>query len=110
MGVEEVATETDIPKIKAHALRSRFLTPVYAAMGLTLDAGIFPVQTVFLKWFLLGYLVFGLIYTILNAKTVFECYMMICYEGDENMDAPKSSLFGGRKKKSTTEDEEDPGV
>ena len=97
MGVEEVAKETDIPKLRAHALRSRFLTPVYATMGLLLELSVFTVQTVFLKWFLLGYLVFGVIYAFLNAKTVYECYILICYEGDENMDTPKKRKGAKRK-------------
>lgn len=107
MGVEEVAKETDIPKLYAHALRSRFLTPVYAVMGLVLELSVFTTQTVFLKWFLLGYLVFGLIYVILNAKTIYECYILICYEGDENMDAPKEPLFRGKRKKSNDEEDDE---
>lgn len=90
MGVDEVATETDIPKLRAHALRSRFLTPVFCAAALFLELGLFTVHTVFLKYYLLGYLVFGVIYTLLNSKTVYECYMLICFEGDENMDSPPS--------------------
>lgn len=105
LGVEEVAKETDIPKLRAHALRSRFLTPIYATMGLLLESNLFTVQTVFLKWFLLGYLIFFVIYALLNAKTVYECYMLICYEGDENMDAPKPSRASKRKHREQKEDE-----
>ncbi len=88
MGVDEVAKETDIPKLRAHAMRSRFLTPVFCLAGLLLEVGAFTTQTVFLKYYLLGYLLFGVIYALLNSKTVYECYMLICFEGDENMDAP----------------------
>lgn len=106
-GVEEVAKETDIPKLRAHALRSRFLTPVYAAMGLIFEIDVFTAHSVFLKWFLLFYLLFGLIYVILNAKTAYECYILICYEGDENMDAPKQPLFGRGKKASKDKEDTD---
>lgn len=99
LGVEEISVETDIPKLRAHAMRSRFLTPIFGVMGLLLELGVFTAHTVFLKYYLLGYLLFGLIYAFLNAKTVYECYILICYEGDENMDAPKRSLFGGKKTK-----------
>ena len=100
MGVDELAKEMDIHKLRAHALRSRFLTPIFCLAGLLLEMGAFATQTVFLKYYLLGFIVFGVLYAILNSKTVFECYMLICYEGDENMDAPKggSSLFGREKK------------
>ena len=97
LGVEEIARGTELPKLRAHAMRSRFLTPIFAAMGLFLELDIFTTHTVFLKYFLLGYLLFGLIYALLNCKTVYECYILICYEGDETMDAPRRSLFGGKK-------------
>ena len=109
-GVEEIADETDLPKLKAHALRSRFLTPVYAMMGLILDMKVFQEQTVFLQYFLICYLLFGLIYVILNAKTVYECYILICYEGDENMESSKPSFLERRKKKQEAEDEEDGNI
>ena len=102
LGVDEVARETDIPKLRAHAMRSRFLTPIVCLAGLFLEIGIFQTQSVFLKYYLLGYLLFGVIYALLNSKTIYECYMLICFEGDENMDE-KPSCFslkgkGGRKK------------
>lgn len=98
MGVDEVAKETDIPKLRAHALRSRFLTPVFCAAALFLEIGLFTEHTVFLKYYLLGYLLFGVIYSLLNSKTVYECYMMICFEGDENMDAKPSRRAKKAKK------------
>lgn len=101
MGVDEVAKETDIPKLRAHAMRSRFLTPIFCFAGLLLEIGVFQTQTVFLKYYLLGYLLFGIIYALLNSKTVYECYMLICFEGDENMDAGASRFsFGKRDGKS----------
>ncbi len=100
LGVDEVATETDIPKLRAHAMRSRFLTPIVFFAGLLLEIGIFQAQTVFLKYYLLGYLLFGVIYALLNSKTVYECYILICFEGDENMDEkPSRFSFTGRGKK-----------
>lgn len=96
IGVDEVARETDIPKLRAHALRSRFLTPIFCAAALFLEIGLFTEHTVFLKYYLLGYLLFGIIYAVLNSKTVYECYILICFEGDENMDA-KPSRFSRKK-------------
>ena len=102
LGVDEVARETDIPKLRAHAMRSRFLTPIVCLAGLFLEIGIFQTQSVFLKYYLLGYLLFGVIYALLNSKTIYECYMLICFEGDENMDEKPSRFSfkgkGGRKK------------
>ena len=105
VGVDEVARETDIPKLRAHAMRSRFLTPIVCLMGLFLELGIFKTQTVFLKYYLLGYLLFGVIYALLNSKTIYECYILICFEGDEDMEK-KPSRFSSRKRKG--EGEEDP--
>ena len=98
VGVDEVAKQTDIPKLRAHALRSRFLTPIFCAMALFLEIGFFTEHTVFLQYYLLGYLVFGVIYSLLNSKTVYECYMLICFEGDENMDAKPEKKKKGEKK------------
>ncbi len=96
MGVDEVAKQTDIPKLRAHAMRSRFLTPVFCLMGLLPETGLFTVHTAFLQYYLLGFLLFGLIYALLNSKTVYECYMLICFEGEEEMDEKPSrfSFFG----------------
>ena len=102
LGVDEVAKETDIQKIRAHALRSRFLTPIVCFAGILLEVGVFDTKTVFLKYYLLGFLLFGVIYAILNSKTIFECYMMICFEGDENMDAPPSRFRFGKNADNST--------
>ena len=98
MGVDEVARETDIPKLRAHALRSRFLTPIFVATALFLEIGLFTEHTVFLQYYLLGYIVFGVLYSLLNSKTVYECYMLICFEGDENMDQKPEKKRKGEKK------------
>ena len=98
MGVDEVAKETDIPKLRAHAMRSRFLTPIICCAGLLLEIGIFEAQSVFLKYYLLGYLLFGVIYALLNCKTIYECYMLICFEGDESMEEKPSRFSFGRNK------------
>jgi hypothetical protein len=80
---------------------------VYAVMGLILELNVFRVQTVSLKYFLLAYLIFGLIYVILNAKTVYECYILICYEGDENMESAKPTFFEKRKQQAAKDEEDD---
>ena len=103
MGVDEVAQETDIPKLRAHAMRSRFLTPVFCLAGLLLEVGAFTSQSVFLKYYLLGYLLFGVTYALLNSKTVYECYMLICFEGDETMDAPTRSSRRQSKRRKDNE-------
>ena len=95
VGIDEVARETDLPKLREHALRSRFLTPVFFTVGLMLEVGVFTHMTTFLGYYLLGYILFGILFAFFNAKTVYECYILICFEGDENMDRDrKPSRFG----------------
>lgn len=98
VGVDEVARETDILKLRRHALRTRFLTPVFCFAGLLMELGIFAQHTEFLKYYLLGYLLFGVIYAFFVSKTVYECYMMICYEGDEDMGVSLPTPKGRNKK------------
>lgn len=92
-GIDEVARETELPKLREHALRSRFLTPVFFTAGLLLEVGVFSHMSAFLGYYLLGYILFGIIFAFFNAKTAYECYILICFEGDENMDR-KPSRFG----------------
>lgn len=90
-GVAQLAHETDIPVLEAKALRNKLLTPVFFLLAILTE-----VQTVFgslFPYFAAARLLFGLIYTFLNAKAFFECYIWICLEGDENMEA-KRSRFG----------------
>ena len=114
-GVYEIARETDIPKLKRHAPLSRALTPIVFTVLLFCKSGIVspPTEasgtskllfvTLFALYLLIEYgpIIFGIVYALLNCKTIFECYILICYEGDEEMDAPTRSLF--RRKKDDTE-------
>lgn len=93
IGIDEVAMQTDLPKLREHALRSRFLTPVFFTAGIVLEVGVFSHMTTFLGYYLLGYILFGILFAFLNAKTVYECYILICFEGEENMER-KPSRFG----------------
>lgn len=98
VGVDEVATQTDILKLRRHALRARFLTPVFCLAGLLMELNVFSEHTVFLQYYILGYLLFGVLYAFFVSKTVYECYMMICYEGDEDMGVSLPPPTGRNKK------------
>ena len=107
-GVVEIAKETEIPKLYRHARRSYILTFVFcalAALGRTAELISNVNTSVIFGYVLFGIIIasflFGIVYALLNCKTVYECYMLICYEGDENMDAPRS--FFGRTKGDTRE-------
>lgn len=89
-GLIAVSRETSLPKLTAHAIRSLILTPLFFTAGLLLELDVFEYVSVFLQYYLIGYLVFGLLYTLLGAKTLFEAYVQICYEGEEEMERSPS--------------------
>ena len=92
-GVAEISKETRIPVLQVRAWRNRLLTIPFYALGILLETNAFATVSVFLKWFVLFYMLFGLLYAFFNAKTLFESYVWICLEGDENMER-KESRFG----------------
>lgn len=92
-GVFEISREVEIPVLQAKALRNSIFLCINTAFGLVLETGFFPTVTVFLQVLLAVYLLWFLVYTFLNAKMFFECYVWICLEGDEQMER-KESRFG----------------
>ncbi len=85
-GVSEIATETGIPVLHMRALRNRIFTVIYLLFEVVMTAsGVFKSLSVFLMWLSLFYFLYCLVYTFLNAKLFFECYVWICLEGDEDM-------------------------
>ncbi len=110
-GVYEVAREADIPKLKRHAPVSRALTPIVFTVLLFCKSGIVSPPTeapgtsrvLFIALFVLyllieyGPIIFGIVFALINCKTIFECYILICYEGDEDMEAPTHSPFRRKK-------------
>lgn len=92
-GIAEISAQTEIPVLRLKALRNRIFTLVFYVCGVLLETNIFSHVSVFLRYFMLFYMLFGIIYTFLNAKIFFESYIWICLEGDENMER-KESRFG----------------
>ncbi|MBP3437301.1 MAG: hypothetical protein J6K61_05295 [Clostridia bacterium] len=93
-GVAEIAEETDIPVLRLRALRNRIFTLLFLAFDFLLESGVFERLSVFLALLTVIYLLYGLVYTFLNAKLFFECYIWICLEGDEEMSrAPSRFAF-----------------
>ncbi len=92
-GIAEISTETSIPVLKLKALRNRIFTLVFYVCGTMLETNLFTHISVFLRYFTLFYMLFGLIYTFLNTKIFFESYIWICLEGEESMER-KESRFG----------------
>jgi hypothetical protein len=91
LGVSEISRETDIPVLDARALRNRIFTPPFYGLAVLLNTRDLFAYTNEVVWvFALAYMLFGLLYTFLNAKLFFECYMWICLEGDESMERKPS--------------------
>lgn len=97
-GVSQIAAETDIPVLRMRALRNRIFTVIYLLFEIAMTTtGIFGKVSVFLMWLSLIYFLYCLVYTFLNAKLFFECYVWICLEGDEDMArAPSRFAFINR--------------
>ncbi len=92
-GVAQISTQTDIPVLRLKALRNRIFTLAFYVCGVLLETNLFTHVSAFLQYFTLFYMLFGLVYTFLNAKIFFESYIWICLEGDEGMER-KESRFG----------------
>lgn len=90
-GIRLLAEQVDVPKIASNAKRNWYITVVYSAMAFVLSLGITAVNSL-ARYFGLPFLVFGLVWIVLNAVLIFKCYMYICLEGDEDMPVkPKRS-------------------
>ena len=102
----KIAEDTELKTIKAKAKRNLYLGIIYYGLILFLD---FPLEFVEkLKEFLtvnygIGFVlyIFGYVWMILNISLIFNCYMMICKQGDEDMPMPE------RKKLFDNKDEEE---
>ena len=92
-GVADISRETDIPVLRLRALRNRFFTIVFLALGILLETNLFPVQSKLLAIVAMLYMLLGLLVTFLNAKCLYEAYIWICLEGEEQMER-RASRFG----------------
>lgn len=92
-GVAQIAQQTELPNLRLKALRNRLLFLLPATLGVLLETNIFPTLNNALWVLTMLYMLSGLFCVFLNAKLFFECYIMICLEGDEDM--PRApSRFG----------------
>ena len=89
-GIFAVSRETELPKVTAQSMRSLILTPLFFAAWLLLELNVFAYADAFLPYYLLGFLIFGILYTFFGAKTCFSCYVLICFEGEEDMERAPS--------------------
>ncbi len=82
-GIRSIARYTELPKWSAKAERNWFLTVVYYAAVLAL---MIPAVKDFMGvYFNLPVYVLGLVWLGLNIWLIFNCYVRICLEGDEDM-------------------------
>ena len=93
LGVASISRETDIPVLRLRALRNLVLYVPFVALSVLIETNAFASLTVFLRVLVMLYMILGLLVTFLNAKTLYEAYIWICLEGDENMER-KESRFG----------------
>ena len=91
-GVAELAKETEIPVLRLRALRNRAFTLLFYPLGILLETNLFASHPKLLWILSVFYMLFGLLYTFLNAKTFFESYIWICLEGDEDMARHESRI------------------
>ena len=91
-GVAELAKETGIPVLRLRALRNRAFTLLFYALGILLQTNHLASIPKLLAILSIFYMLFGLLCTFLNAKVLFESYIWICLEGDEDMARHESRL------------------
>ena len=92
-GITQISKETDIPVLRARAIRNKILTLLFYGVAILARMPIWTSVPTLAKVIFAFYLLFGLVYAFFNAKTFFECYIWICLEGDEGMER-KRSRFG----------------
>jgi hypothetical protein len=90
-GISMLAKDTELPKIVRKAKRNTYITVTYLMFSLFLQLPFPEKITNELRLFLTFPVFFlGLIWLALNCTLFYSCYMWICLEGDEDMEAKES--------------------
>ncbi len=90
-GIQKIAKETGVYVLEVRAFRNRIFTCLYYLLFLL---GQMPWEggIVFWAYYNIVILLFGFAVMILNAKLIYNCYMWICLEGEEDMERRHSSF------------------
>ncbi len=89
-GIQDIAHETNVYVLEVRAFRNRLFTTLYYLLFLV---GQLAWQSVtFAAAFNLVLLVLFVVIAILNAKLIYNTYMWICLEGDEDMPRRDSGI------------------
>ncbi|MBP3917872.1 MAG: hypothetical protein J6I50_01715 [Clostridia bacterium] len=86
-GVEHQARDVELPDIIRQAMRNRIMTAVYFVLMIAVNFLDIPAVTDVIPYTNLVGIVslFGVIWIVLNAKMIFNCYMWICLPEDLDM-------------------------
>lgn len=102
-GIMGLSAEVGLKDISDKAKRNLILTVIYAVCIV-----IYQCDFEFLReismYFGIFFLLFGLVWVILNGTLIFSCYMWICPEGDEDMSKPSKFLPKKRPPKKSNRD------
>ncbi len=90
-GIQEIAKETGVYVLEVRAFRNRLFTILYYLLFIV---GQIPWEgnAVFFAYYSIVILLFGFAVMFLNAKLIYNCYMWICLEGEEDMGRRRSSF------------------
>ncbi len=90
-GLQALAKETGIYVLEVRAFRNRLFTVLYYLLFIV---GQIPWEgnAVFFAYYSIVILLFGFAVMLLNAKLIYNCYMWICLEGEEDMGRRHSSF------------------
>lgn len=114
-GVSHQARDVDLPDIVRQSIRNRILTVIYFSLMIAVNFLDIPALTKFLPYENMVGIVslVGVVWILLNAKMIFNCYMWICLPGDEDMPIREGesnfglpSLFNIKKKQKPRTPEE----
>ncbi len=114
-GVAALARDVALPDIVRQTYRNRILTVVYFTLAIAVNFFDIPALTEILPYRnMIGIVsLVGIVWILLNAKMIFNCYMWICLPGDEDMPIREGesnfglpSLFNIKKKQKPLSPEE----
>lgn len=90
-GLQAISKETGVYVLEVRAFRNRLFTVLYYLLFIL---GQIPWKggAVFWAYYSIVILLFGFAVMILNAKLIYNCYMWICLEGEEDMGRRRSSF------------------
>ncbi|MBQ8578536.1 MAG: hypothetical protein IJ449_11320 [Clostridia bacterium] len=112
-GVEQQARDVELTDIVRQAMRNRIMTAVYFILMIAVNFLDIPAVTDVIPYTSLVGVVslFGVVWIVLNAKMIFNCYMWICLPGDEDMPPREGgglpNLFNIKKKNKPKSAEEE---